>query len=195
VRVLDGANIERDLALPVAKRLEELARDDADPHHSTVLSFDMIQGDDLPSVAPQNVLWSRHQHIFAGMSWGENKERYYQYLYYLNIDQDGLDYLLKNDFVAKIALFGWGRHTDRLSSEAKPLTYGEIAGEVATYGMYRKNFSAANATSPLLSYLVVNTEAHDDLTNVDRWYERDAGEVIGKYTLYRLKLRADQAER
>jgi hypothetical protein len=191
VRVLDDANVERDLALPVAKRLEELSRDDADPHRSTVLAYDMIQSDDLPSVAPQNVLWSRHQHVFAGMSWQENKDRYFQFLYYLNVDDEGLDYLLKNDFVAKIALFGWGRHTDRLSSEAKPLTYGEIAAEVMRYRAYRAGFNAATAANPKLSYAVVNNDSDTDLTNLDKWYQRDEGEVIGKYTIYRLKTRSE----
>ncbi len=191
VRVLDESNVERDLALPVAKRLEVLSSDDADPHRSTVFSYDMIQADDMPSVAPQNVLWSRHQHVFAGMSWQENKDRYFQYLYYLNIDEKGLDYLLQNDFVSQIALFGWGRHSDRLSTEAKPLTYGEVAIEVNRYAAYRANFTAANAANPMLSYAIVNNEGVTDFTNLDRWYERDAGEVIGKYTLYKLKLRAE----
>ena len=191
VRVLDDANVERDLALPVARRLEELGRKDVDPNRSTVLAYDMIQSDDLPSVAPQNVLWSRHQHVFAGMSWQENKERYYQFLYYQNVDERGLDYLLKNDFVAKIALFGWGRHTDRLSIDAKPLTYGEIATEVRQYKAYREAFNAATAANPKLSYAVVNNEAQNDLTNLEKWYELDSGEVIGKYTLYKLKLRSE----
>ena len=193
VRVLDEANVERDRALPVAKRLEELGREDVDPHRSTVLAYDMLQADDLPSVAPQNVLWARHQHVFAGMSWEQNKDRYFQFLYYLNVDEEGLEYLLTRDFVSKIALFGWGRHTDRLSSEAKPLTREEIAIEVARYAGYRNGFNAATAAQPLLSYAVVNNEAGTDLRNLDRWYERDTGEVIGKYTLYRLKLRAERA--
>jgi hypothetical protein len=191
VRVLDDANVERDLALPVAKRLEELARNDADPYRSTVLAYDMIQSDDLPSVAPQNVLWSRHQHVFAGMSWQENKDRYFQFLYYLNVDEDGLDYLLRNDFVAKIALFGWGRHTDRLSSEAKPLTQGEITAEVRRYAAYRSGFNEATAANPRLAYAVVNNESYTDLTNLDKWYQRDSGEVIGKYTIYRLNPRSE----
>ena len=195
VRVLDEANIERDMSLPVAKRLEELAKSDPDPHRTTVLAFDMIQSDDLPSVAPQNTLWARHQHVFAGLSWEESKERYYQYLHYSNIDERGLDYLLKNDFVSQIALFGWGRHTDRLSFDSKPLTYGEVDVEVGTYWAYRQNFSRAQASNPLLSYVVVNNEADTDLSVLDRWYERDAGEVIGKYTLYRVKLRDDPSIR
>ncbi len=193
VRVLDDANIERDLALPVAKRLEELARESYAPHRETVLAYDMLQSDDLPSVIPQNVLWARHQHVFAGMTWAENRERYFQFLYYLNADERALDYALKNDFVAQIALFGWGRHTGRLSSEAKPLTYGEIAHAVEEYRVYRETFNAATAANPILSYAVVNNEAGTDLRRLDDWYQRDDGEVVGKYTIYRLDLRTESA--
>jgi hypothetical protein len=189
VRVLDDANVERDLALPVAKRLEQLARHADEPQRQTVLAFDMIQSDDLPSVAPQNVLWSRHQHVFAGLTWEQNKERYYQYLYYSNVDPEGLDYLLKNDFVSQIALFGWGRHTDRLSFDAKPLTFREIGEEVARYRDYLNNFDRATASSPLISYVVVNDEAGTDISNLERWYELDEGEKVGKYTIFRARLR------
>jgi hypothetical protein len=190
VRVLDEANAQRDDAFPVAKRLEELALSDTDPHRSTVLAYDMIQADDLPSVAPQNVLWARHQHVFSGLTWQENKERYYLYLYYFGVDEAGLDYLLKNDFVSQIALFGWGRHTDRLSFNARPLTYGEIAHEVQNYAVFRATFNASSARSPLLSYVVVNEALKTDLTNVDKWYERYEGERIGNYTIYRVRPRA-----
>lgn len=192
VRVLDDANVERDLSLPAARRLEELSKSDPDPHRSTVLALDMIQSDDLPSVAPQNVLWARHQHVFAGLSWEESKERYYQFLYYSNIDESGLDYLLKRDFISQIALFGWGRHSDRLSVDAKPLTYGEIGEEVEKYARYRENFGRTQASNPLLSYVVVNDEANSDLSTVDRWYDRDAGEAVGKYIIYRVTLRPDR---
>ena len=189
VRVLDDANIERDAALPVARRLEELARGDADPYRTTVLSYDMMQADDLPSVAPQNVLWARHQHIFAGLSWQESKERYYQYLHYSNVDADTLKEILAKDFVSQIALFGWDRHSGRLSFDAKPLTFGEIADEAAAYGAYRDNFSRETSLSPRLSYVVVNNDVDMDLSVLDRWYQRDGGEVIGRYTIYRVEPR------
>lgn len=189
VRVLDEANVERDLSLPAARRLEQMAAEAPGPHRATILAFDGIQADDLPTVAPQNILWARHQHVFAGLSWEESKERYYQYLYYSNVDDDRLDWLLKNDFVSQIALFGWGRHTDRLSFDAKPLTYREIGEEVDRYADYRENFTRERAANPLLSYVVVNNEAGTDLSAVDRWYERDAGEAAGKYTIYRVRLR------
>ncbi|HMJ09265.1 MAG TPA: hypothetical protein VK468_09685 [Pyrinomonadaceae bacterium] len=189
VRVLDDANVERDIALPVARRLEELGRASADPHRETVLSFDGIFADDLPSVAPQNVLWARHQHVFAGLTWQQNKERYYRYLYFCGVDEGGLDHLLKNDFVSQIALFGWGRHSDRLSVNSKPLTYREIAEEVRNYGRFVENFDAKTAAEPLLSYVVVNDEADTDLSVVDQWYERYDPEFIGKYTIYRVRPR------
>jgi hypothetical protein len=190
VRVLDDANIDRDAYLPLARRLEELAKDDPHPNQSTVQVYgSMLIADDLPTVAPQNVLWARHQHVFAGLSWQESKERYYKYAYYQNTDEKGLDYLIKNDFAVMIALFGWGRHTDRLSVEARPLTFGEVAEEASRYGEYRKNFSLREASDPELKYVVVPLGHKFDLTNLDKWYERDAGEVIGDYALYKVKLR------
>jgi hypothetical protein len=187
--VLDEANIERDKALPIAKRLSELAQDDPDLHRTTVLSFDWIFADDMPSVAPQNILWARHQHVFAGLSWEESKERYYQQLYYQKLDAADLDYLLKNDFVTQIALFGWGRHTDRLSVAAKPLTFGEIAEEVEKYRVYSETFSKAQASNPLISFLVVPNDNAFDLSTVQHWYELDQGEVIGGHTLYKAGLK------
>mgnify|MGYP007034349350 FL=1 len=192
VRVLDDANVERDIAFPVGQRLEELSKADPDPHRTTVLAFDMIQSDDLPTIAPQNVLWARHQHVFAGLSWEESKERYFQFLHYSNIDEKGLDYLLKNDFISQIALFGWGRHTNRLNSESKPLTYGEVGKEVVNYAAYRAKFGRQQASNPLLSYAVVNNEAGSDLSVLDKWYERREIETIGKYTIYRVRLRESQ---
>ncbi|HVQ56515.1 MAG TPA: hypothetical protein VMS29_07150 [Pyrinomonadaceae bacterium] len=189
VRVLDDANIERDRALPLADRLSELAGNDSDPHRTTVLSFDWLFADDMPTVAPQNILWARHQHVFAGLSWEESKERYFQQLYYQQVDEGDLDYLLKNDFVTQIALFGWGRHTDRLSVDAKPLTYGEVAEEVKKYGDYCKFFSKEQASNPLIAYVVVPIDRPFDLSTVKQWYELDGGEEIGGHKLYKARLR------
>ncbi len=160
VRVLDESNIVRDQGMPVAKRLAELAASDVNPnpYQTTVLSFSMTQADDLPTVAPQNVLWARHQHVFAGLSWDESKERYYQYLYYSKVEPHELAHRLKNgDFVSMIALFGWGRHTSRLSSEATPLRYSEIDDEALKYGEYISNFDLPTASNPVISYVIVPT--------------------------------------
>ena len=190
VRVLDAANIIRDEGMPLAIRLEELAKTDTDPHKTVILSFDPTQSDDSPTVAPQAVLWARHQHVFAGLTWQESKERYYQYLYYQNVNGATLSERLKDyDFVSIIALFGWGRHSSRLSSESKPLTLEEIDEEARKYDEYRSNFDLKQATNPLISYVVVPHNWQGNLENLDLWYERDNGEKLGKFVLYRVKLK------
>ncbi len=182
VRVLDEANVLRDKGTDIANRLKILDKT------GVILPFSLLQGDDLPTIAPQSVLWARHQHVFAGVTWQENKERYYQTLYYQNMDEKQLAENMKNgDFVSVIALFGWGRHTDRLNSEYKPLTYREIDAEAAKYGEYKKNFSLKNATNPTISYVIVPNDWQLDLSNLDFWYDRDDGEVFNEYTLYKVK--------
>jgi hypothetical protein len=188
VRVLDEANVERDEAMPVARRLTELAK--TEPKRGEVYALSLTQGDDLPTVAPQTVLWARHQHVFAGVTWQENKERYYQHLYFQGYDEKQLANAMKNgDFVSMIALFGWGRHTDRLNSEYKPLTYGEIDDEAARFGEYVRNFNPQNSPQTIVSYVVVPSDWQVDFTNFDKWYERGEPETHGKYLLYRTRLR------
>jgi hypothetical protein len=166
-----------------------LAASEPDPHRSTVLSYDWLFADDMPTVAPQNILWARHQHVFAGLSWEESKERYYQQLYYHDVDENGLEQLLRSDFVSQIELFGWGRHTDRLTTESKPLTYGEIDDEVKRYGDYRRNFSKKQASNPLLSYVVVPIGDRFDLSRLEEFYELDEGELVGNHSVYKVRLK------
>ena len=188
VKALDDSNVERDEGMAVARRLEELHRNETT--RGVIMPFSMVQGDDLPTVAPQSVLWARHQHVFAGVTWQENKERYYQYLYYMNLDENQLAYAMKKgDFVSMIALFGWGRHTSRLNAAYKPLTHREINDEAALYGKYRRNFGIEQASNPTLSYIVAPTDWQVDFTNLDKWYERGEPEVFGYYTLYQVKLK------
>jgi hypothetical protein len=184
VRVLDEANVLRDKGMDIANKLKTLDK------NGVTLPFSLLQGDDLPTIAPQSVLWARHQHVFAGVTWQENKERYYQTLYYQNMDEKQLAENMKNgDFVSVIALFGWGRHTDRLNSEYKPLTYREIDEEAAKYGEYKRNFSLVNAANPTISYVTIPNDWQLDLSNLDFWYDRDNGEVFDEYTLYKVKLK------
>lgn len=192
VRILDDVNIVRDEALPVARRLAEFSKDDPTPHHSNVLHLSFAEADDLPTLAPQPLLWARHQHVFAGVTWQENKERYYQQLYYDGVKPEQLASRIKQggDIVSVIALWGWGRHTDRLNSEYKPLLFAEVDEEARLYGEYVKNFDAARADVVKLSYMIApSAQPEIFFANIDRWYERYDVEVFGKYVLYKLRLR------
>lgn len=191
VRILDDVNVIRDEALPVARRLDEIAKTKSNPQAAVVMHFGIAEGDDLPTLAPQSVLWARHQHVFAGVTWQENKERYYQYLYYMSVTERQLGTGIKSgtDFVSMIALFGWGRHTDRLNAAYTPLTFREIDEEMRRFGDYVKTFDPAKAGNPPLNYVITETNSPPDFANIDKWYERDTGEAFGKYTLYKLNLR------
>ncbi|MBP9110047.1 MAG: hypothetical protein KBF83_10875 [Pyrinomonadaceae bacterium] len=193
VRVLDDVNVMRDEAYPVGKRLTELAANDPNKYKQVVLHLGIAEGDDLPTIAPQSVLWARHQHVFPGLDWQESKERYYQQLLYQGVEERQLSNGMKKgeDFVSMIALFGWGRHTDRLNSEYKPLTFGEIDEEGRKYAEYSRNFNARGQGIPRLDYLVTPIELEQYLDNVDKWYERTDREQFGKYVLYRLALKSE----
>ncbi len=188
VRILDDVNVIRDEALPAARRLTELDANDPGRHRKVVLHLGIAEADDLPTIAPQSVLWARHQHVFAGVTTQENKERYYQLLYYQGVRPRQLADGMKhgNDFVSMIALFGWGRHTDRLNSESKPLTYGEIDAEAMNYDKYAREFDPTQNGAVRLDYLVAPNEANVFFDNIDKWYVRDAGEACGKYVVFRL---------
>lgn len=185
VRILDDVNIARDEALPVGRRLADLAKSGGDARKQTVLHLGIAEADDLPTLAPQALLWARHQHLYAGVTWQENKERYYQQLYYQGVTPlqlaEGMKY--QGDIVSIIALFGWGRHTDRLNSEYKPLQYAEVDEEAQKYADYAANFDARRGVR--LDYLIAPTDGFYT-ENIDKWYQRDAGQVFGKWTLYTL---------
>jgi hypothetical protein len=191
VRILDEANIQRDKGFDVGQYLTDIYRQNGDTHKTVIMPFEMLQGDDLPTIAPQSVLWARHQHVFAGVTWQENKERYYQYLHFQGVSPEQLADAMKTkgDFVSMIALFGWGRHTDRLNSAYKPLTYGEIDEEVAIYREYIKNFNPRNSPDTILSYVVVPGEWSVDFANIDEWYQRELIASFPAYNLYRVKLK------
>jgi len=195
VRVLDGSNIARDEQVPLARRLTDLAKDEANPYKTVVLHLSIGEADDLPTLAPQATLWARHQHVFTTVTTEENKIRYYQYLYYQGITGADLSQAMKHgDFVSMIALFGWGRHTGRLNPDFKPLTYGEIESEAATYDTYVADFDPHRSPETIVSYVVVRSDEQADLSNFDLWYERDRGERYGPYTLYKAVLRSDRGK-
>ena len=73
-------------------------------------------------------------------------------------------------------------------SEAR-ITPEELRAQQSSYLDYVNSFNRDRATTPTLSYLVVQADSHPDYANLDRWYQRDAGERIGNFILYRLRLK------
>ena len=189
----DSINVRRDEAMPVNLYLREMAGADIElAKRQTTLNLEPLQADSQPTVAAQTVLWARHQHVFAGIeTWDENKRRYYQLLYYSDLNADWLRESLTGcrDIEACMALFGWDRFNARLSANARPLTRGEVEEEVNNYARFARDFSLADAQNPTLSYVIVYDEMNSKLINLDAWYERAAVKNFGKYSLYQLKIK------
>ena len=194
LRVLDRGNTIRDQALPVARRIDELSKNDPDPRKSVVLYFGVAEADDLPSIASTPVLWALHQSIFSSLSRDESEARFFRFIYYMNISGQKLDELLRTDVVTKTALFGWGKHDDRLNADAVPPTDTEIAELVARYQKFKESFGFTEAIAPRISYVIVPTAVSVDLSNLKRWYELADDAIVGDYVIYRATPRGASSE-
>ena len=182
-------NFMRDEAHTAGLRLRELAKppvvDQQNPRE-VVLANIIGQGDNLPTTAPQAVLWAPHMFVFSGVSLSENKERLFQFLYYSGIRAEDFAQYYETHGFMEYAVFGWERANSKLTAEHKPITAEEIAIEARNYGDYVANFDATRARRPTLSYLLLAENQDIDLNNLERWYTRDNGERIGGFMLYKL---------
>jgi hypothetical protein len=181
-----------DDARAVAMRLTELAnQESSDLRHSTLLSTDLLVAGSLPTSAPQSVLWAPHILVFSGLSEAESKERFYQYLYYTGISSEELRsiFVTAPRYGFGIGLFGSERTIRGLSREAKPITLEELEAEVQHYSAYSSSFNAERASKVKISYVVAHADEDLDLRHFDQWYERDSGERIGEFILFRSRLK------
>jgi len=188
----------RDDAMPVTKRLAELAKTDGTLNarpggndlRPVVFSSPRPLADCLPTGSPQASLWALHMDAFPGASPAERKERFYQYLYYSGTTSQELEQsIIDGRFSIMVALFGVERVIPGLVENVQPLQLDEMRREWLAYGEYAASFSRERAAKPTLSYVVVPTEAPPELSNLDRWYEREPGERVGLFTIYRVRLR------
>ncbi len=187
-------NLRSDEARPVYLRLSEMAGVDGELEPDTgqrriVFCPDIAQADRLPTVAPQAVLWSPHMSVFSGVTLAEEKERLYQQLYYSNIDAERFADFISRPHPYRTAVFGPARILNGLDATRAPITPADIAHETRAYAAYIASFTRERAAHTPLSYVVAAAPGQTDLGNIDRWYERDAGERVGNHTIYRVKLR------
>jgi hypothetical protein len=181
-----------DDSIPVLRKLAEIGKTKglANEINETVLVADIDVSDIAPAVAPQPVLWAAHAPVFSGLQAGEGKERFFKYLYYTGVaPKDLAEALGKKDFTVTSAVFGFERALPALSSHTAPITAEEIQSEVRGFIELSQSFSKEQAARHQLSYVIAPAQAEPNFTNLDRWYERDSGETVGKWKLYRLKLR------
>ncbi len=200
VKKMRGTNVWRDDLMPVSQKIKAISQ--KSEHTSTVLSFDFYPysllnsefsincSDELPALSSQAVLWSPHQKVFSDLTPEESRNRLFKFIYYQNFDGKWLKNELQKDKSELITgFFGWGRNSDVLTGSNEPVTDEEIDEVVARYEQFQQNFDYEDARTSTLSYIIVHEAALPVLSTVDKWYERDAGEKVGKFILYRVKLR------
>ncbi|MEP6920705.1 MAG: hypothetical protein ABI967_06240 [bacterium] len=182
-----------DRAAAVCQRLGQLSgkgetTSDIDPRPLVLASENKVAVV-LPTFASQAVFWAPH-FDFLHLAPGESRARFYQYLYYTGIDGSAFGIELgkpMSTFAA--AAFGHERVIPDLAMTITPITNEEISAQVADYEAYSSSFTRDRALEHVISYVIVPAVGAPNLSNLDRWYERDKGEQVGDYILYRVRVR------
>lgn len=148
----------------------------------------------LAAVAPTytstlHILWSPYTYTYGSLSHEEDNERLFQYFYYLGVDEMKLEDLLQGKLY-RAALFGLPRVNPTLTQNFKPVTQEEIQIQITEYSKYKQQFSQEHAERWPLSHVVLTADRNYDLSNLDRWYERDSGQRVGDSVIYRVRLRS-----
>ena len=188
-------NTRIDEARPAMKRLASLAASDSSMAESSntrtvVVMADLVLADRLPTDAPQAVLWAPRMLVFPAVTAEENRERFFEQLYYTGFDEAKFRAELnRGDWNFYAGLFDYERLSPAVSGSTNSITPVEIDSQMQSYLAYARAFNHERAIKPTLSYLVVPGGNELNYGNLDRWYERDAGERVGNFILYRLKLR------
>ena len=174
-------NVELDQARGVALKVRQANQG------GTVLASNLLLANAIATTCRNPVLWARHLYTFANVDLVGQKRRYYQYLYYMGVDESRLARELQTEFVARWEVFGSQRANPMLTANHNPVTQEEINNAAREYAKFVKSFDSSLAGNPLLSYAVVSPTAN--LSNLDRWYERTLVEESGDLLIYNLKLK------
>jgi hypothetical protein len=187
-KVNSSQNHTTDAALPLFAAIQEDVR--RNPSTGSVV-FDRTL---LSAVAPSYtsslpVLWSPYGFTYGSVNQQEDNERLFQYFYYLGVEEKKLEELL-NGNVYRAGLFGLHRVNPTLTQKFVPVTHDEIQMRIRDYSQYKQQFSQAEAEKWPLSYVVLTADRNYDLSNLDRWYERDRGRQVGDSVIYRVRHRS-----
>lgn len=204
LRARYSSNVRNDEMVPVLLRLKEQAKHDGTweglrahgKAPTLVFSPEYSLSGVLPTWAPQGSLLATGTVSFQSLSEAKPKERLYTHLYYCGRSMEYLRELLNDragdsfgTYYARSNIFGPERGVAFLNRDFQPIRQDEIEQEVGAYDAFASSFSRNEALKLPLGYAVTPSNGEFDFSNIDQWYERDAGERIGAYTLYRLKLR------
>ena len=176
-----------DPAIPV------LATIDADLRQNQTSGYVVFDRTLLDAVAPSytsslRILWSPYSYTYGSVSQQEDNERLFQYFYFLGVDEKKLEQLLAGSLY-RAALFGLHRVNPSLTPKFDPVREDEIQAGIRRYSEYKQHFSQEDAKRWPLSHVVLTARWKYELSNLDRWYERDGGQQIDDSIIYRVRPR------
>lgn len=163
-----------------------------DNREQIVLFSDPRAADGAPAAAPLAVLWAPHMMVYTSTTTAESKERLYKQLYYTGFGAQELNAYFHGAEVYygyAAGIFGFDRVIDGLNSGAKPISSDELNQATLQYVNYAASFDYDRAAADRLSYVVTPINDQPNLSNLDRWYQRDAGERVGNFMVYRVQLK------
>lgn len=193
-----------DQIVPVLRRLDDLSKQDGtlvdlktQGRGSTIVFSPALNVSVLlPAWSSQPTLLDVGGLDFGAVTRDVRKEYFYMHLYYANANIETLRLALHGNpedpamnYYARAVLFGHERIVPALAGDFKPIQDAEIESEIRAYETYAQNFSLAQAVKRPLAYVIAPASGNFDFVNIDRWYERDSGERVGSYVLYRVKLK------
>ena len=191
-----------DKIVPVLLRLKQLSREDGTVaglrergEASTIVFSPQLEVSVFqPTWTSQGTLLDIGALDFGGVSREERKQFFYMHLYYSQANIEKLRQALNGapddpgmNYYARAVIFGHDRIIPALSGDFKPIQQDEIEDEIRKYEAYANSFSREQAAKRLITYAVIPADGSFEITNLDRWYQRDEGERVGSYVLYRLK--------
>jgi len=192
------AAVAKDMSIPVLRRLKELSKQDGTEQglrtvgraYTSVFSPNVGVIALLPSWTSQGTLLDISGVYCGTATQQDRKEIFFTHLYYSNVQSEGLrKQLTERDQFAIAMILGNERIFPALTSNYEPIRANEIEREVQAYQIFVDSFTREEAVKRPITYAIIPIAGTFGFTNLDRWYERDLGERVGDYTLYRLKLR------
>ena len=196
-------DVRNDEMVPVFVRLKQLASLDGtwdglrSNGRAPALVFSPQYGVSrlLPTWAPQASLLAPGSAPFQSLAQSQRKEWLYTHMYYSGITNESFRELLQGRtedgpfaYFVKSTVFG-NERVHLFLGNSQPVRQEEIDDDVAVYEAFVTSFSREQAGRRRLTYVVIPTNISFDFSRLDRWYERDSGEQLGSYTLYRVRLR------
>ncbi|HKO44705.1 MAG TPA: hypothetical protein VJU84_15610 [Pyrinomonadaceae bacterium] len=196
-------DVRNDEAVPVLRNLRALAQDDGtlvglrEKGKAPILVFaPRIEiSTMLPTWAPQGSLLAIGSVSFQSLSRADRTTSLFMHLHYCGHTSESFRELLGRDnrdflaYYAKSTLFGPERVWHFLTPHFQPLTATEVEGQVRAYQSFIDSFAREVVLKRPLGYAITSSSEEWHFSHIDKWYERDAGERVGNYNLYRLTLR------